>query len=367
MRIIDRYISNSVIKIFFSTVLIFCFLYILIDVTTQLDEFIDRKIPIPILIKYYINFFPVILAQTSSIACLIASLFTFSSLNNNNEVIALRSSGLNFWQITKPALFFALIVSASVFLLNERIIPYSLDVTNKIRDEYMVLKVDRIEKQNKIRNLTFYGLRNRLYFIDTYDPNTSELNGITIIEYDNQQNIQQKIVALRGVWTDIAWKFYNCQITSFEENNINQPVKVKVYDEKLMDIKETPQDFLRQRLNVSSMNIRQLHDYIGRFADSGATKALVSLRVDMHQKIAYPFGNFVIVLVGIPMALMVKNRKGMTFTSIGIAILIGFLYYVTNAVALAFGKGGLFPPILSAWATPLLFSSIALYTIEKNF
>ncbi len=368
MRILDRYINTSIIRIFLSTVVMFCLLYIVIDITSTLDEIIDRKVPIPVLINYYLAFFPIILVQTSSIACLIATLFTFSSLNNNNEVIVMRSSGLNFWQITKPAIIFGILISIVVLYLNERYVPAALEATKKIRNQNMILEVDRlINTSGKITNLTFYGLQNRLYYVDTFYPVNKEMEGITIIEYDQTQNIRQKIVALKGKWTGLAWKFYQCQITEFNETSLSSLAKVKIYDEKLMDIPETPDDFVRQHINVDSMNIKQLKEYIDRFSKSGATKAINNLRVDLHQKIAYPIGNFVIVLTGLPFAMMIRSRKGMTFTSLGLAVAIGFVYYVANAVSLALGKGGLFPPILAAWATPLLFSSIAFITIESNF
>jgi len=369
MRILERYITKSLISIFLGTILTFCFLYVLIDITSQLDEFIDRKVPFPILVEYYIHYFPIILSQPiSSVACLIAVLFTFSGMNNNNEVIAMRASGLNFWRITRPAVMFGLIISIMVFFINERLVPEATRVTNEIRNENMVLAADRIRKRKEmIKNLTFYGLKNRLYFIDTFDPYLNELNGITIIEHDQNQNMRQKIVALKGVWTGIAWKFYQCQVTTFSEDDFNTPLKIKVYNDKLMDIKETPEDFLKQRLSVNSMNIRQLKDYIDRFSKSGAAKALNSMRVDLHQKLAYPFGNFVIVLIGLPFALMIRSRKGSTFVSVGVALILGFLYYVSNAVSLAFGKGGLFSPIFSAWATPLVFTAIALIVIEADF
>ena len=134
-----------------------------------------------------------------------------------------------------------------------------------------------------------------------------------------------------------------------------------------MDIKETPDDFLKQRIKVSSMNIKQLNEYIKKFSKSGATKALNNFRVDLYQKIAFPFANFVVILVGLPLAIMIRSRKGMTFTSLGIAIGIGFLYYVLESLFIAFGKGGMLPPLLAAWSTPIIFTGIALFVIEYNF
>jgi lipopolysaccharide export system permease protein len=368
MRILDRYITKSIISIFLSSIIIFCFLYILIDVTSTLDEIIDRKVPFDILVKYYLSFFPVILVQTSAIACLISTLLTFSGLHNHNEILVMRTSGLNFWQITKPALVFGLIISAIVFFFNERFVPQATNTTKQIRDENLVLAVDREKKlKTQIENLTLYGLRNRLYHVERFNATTHEMEGVTVIEYDENQNVKEKIVALKGVWTGIAWKFFQCQVTTYDPAVPNRADKIKVYNEKLMDIKESPTDFLAQRLNVSAMNIKEIKNYIDRFSHSGASKALNNLRVDLHQKIAYPFGNLVIVLIALPFALMVKSRKGMTFTSLGIAVVIGFLYYVANALCLAFGKGGLFPPIVSAWCAPVLFSVVAFTVIETKF
>ena len=135
-----------------------------------------------------------------------------------------------------------------------------------------------------------------------------------------------------------------------------------------MDIKETPKDFLKQRMDVNAMNLRQLHSYIKRFGGSGAVKTINNLRVDLHQKITFPLRNFIIVLIGLPFALMsVGKRKAMTFTSICIALVIGFLYYVCDAVGLALAKGEAVLPWEGAWMTPIFFFLSALFIIFRNF
>ena len=366
MRILDRYITKSILIVFFFSIMIFCLLFLLIDSASNLDEFIDRKTPMAILFQYYLAYLPTIIIQTSSLACLIAVLFAFTDLNAHNEIIVLRASGLSFWKIAKPALWFSCIVAALVFMVNEQYIPSFEEKKRAIENENMILEIDRARQKAKIKGLTFYGLKNRLYFIDSFDPNTYEIENITIIGYDGQQNIKEKIVALNGKWTGLAWKFFRCHITTFPKS-AGEKTKIKVYQEKLLDIKETPTDFLKQRLNVSSMNISQLRSYITRFASSGAKRALNNLRVDFHQKIAFPFGIIVIVLVGLPLALMTGRRQAQTFVSLGLAITIGFLYYVCNAVGLALGKGAFFPPILAAWSTPLIFTGIAISMIKSKF
>lgn len=367
MRIIEGYILKTVAWIFVVATVIFSFLFILIDSASNLDEYIGQKVAFKVLIDYYLAYLPFFLVQAAPMALLIACLLAYSSLNSHNEVIVLRTSGLNFWQITRPALAFVILISSVVFLLNERYVPQAQERANKIWHDNLALEVDRQHKKKaKIKNLTFYGLKNRLYFIDSFDPRTYDLSGITIISYDPNQNIEEKLVALSGQWTGFAWKFFRCQVTTFNKT-VSASIKVKVYEEKLMDIRETPTDFMRQKLNINSMNIRDLRDYIHRFANSGAARALNNLRVDMHQKIAYPVVNIVVVLVGLPLVLPTGRRKAHTFTSLGIAIGVGFAYHVINAVGLALGKGGLFPPVMAAWLAPVLFTAAGIYLIKTKF
>lgn len=368
MRLLEKYITQTIVSIFLATVLIFAGLFVLFDSTGHLDEFIDRQVPLDIIVQYYLYSLPDVLSQTASVALLIASLLTYSILGNHNEIIVMRSSGLNFWKIVKPALILSLLLSVVVFWVNEKFVPYATEQQKQIENQHMILEVDRERKKDKkINNLTFYGLKNRLYYIDSFSTKDETLDGITILEYDNKQNLRQKILALNGKWTGIAWKFYRVQITTYGEQGVRKPKKIRVYGEKLMDIQETPEDFIRQRLNVKVMNVRELGGYITRFSDSGARKALNKLRVDYHQKISFPFASFVIVLLGLPFSLMMHNRKGTTFASLGLAVAIGFLYYVANAVALAFGKAGVLPPMLAAWTAPILFTGIGLLVIEFDF
>ncbi|MEW5895041.1 MAG: LptF/LptG family permease [Candidatus Omnitrophota bacterium] len=365
MRIIDRYLTKSIIFNFLGTLLVFSLLFVLIDSASNLDEYIDRKVSPDIIVEYYMWFLPVVIQQTIAIAYLIGCLLTYANLNTHNELIALRAGGLNFWKLARPALVFGLVIAAFMFYLNEIYIPQAESRARMIKQENFSLEVDRKKNKSIINNLTFYGMHNRLYFIDSFDPNKAVLRGITIVGFDANQDVREKIVALEGVWTGIAWKFKQCNITPFQ--NIEEgPTKIKVYDEKLMDIKETPEDFARQRQNVKYMNLKQLNDYIQKFSKSGTLRAVENLYVDLHAKIAYPFTPIIILLVGLPIVMMSGHRRAQTFAALGIAIMIGFLFYVVNAVGLALGKGGVLPPYVAAWVAQAFFGLAALYIIRTK-
>jgi lipopolysaccharide export system permease protein len=368
MRILDNYTAKSITQVFISAILLFLFLYILIDLAAHLDDFFSNKVPVEVILHYYASFLPNIFVQTAPIACLLATLFTYSTLNNNNELIALRASGLNFWQITRPAIIFGLVASALVFMVNERFVPQSINMSQDIKMEKIEVRSDKkTGKPAPIKYLFFYGLSNRLFFIDLYDPLTKTINGITIITQDEQQRMTEKITALKAEWTASGWKFSTCQVTKYNPLDPSTTGEVQFFKEKVINIEERPNDLLKQKAAVASMNIRQLKDYIRRFRSSGAVAALNSLRVDLHQKIAYPFACIVIIFVGLPFALTSGRRKGLTFASVGIALLIGFLFFVVNSVGLALGKGGALPPVAAAWFAPALFLITGAYLSRKLF
>ena len=128
------------------------------------------------------------------------------------------------------------------------------------------------------------------------------------------------------------------------------------------DIPETPMDFLKQRQHPEFMNISQLNNYIFILSKSGAKTVIRNFKVDLYQRFTFPFTSLVIVVLGIPFALMIKKRAS-ALSSVGISILLGFLYYVSCAVSLAFGKAGFLPPYLAASLAHIVFLGFGLYKI----
>lgn len=361
MRILDRYILKSILSIFFGCIILFIFLYIIVDVFGHLDEILKQKINMLLLKQYYLAYLPIIFVQIAPIACLLATLYTLGSLNRNNEVVAMRASGLSIWQITKTAIIFGIIVSVFVFLLNEKLGPKSQNIIEKIKMQMESQDKKKSVEKEIIKNLSMYGLRNRLFFVNKFLLKDNTMEGITILEQDKHQNITRKIVANKGVWQEGLWTFYNSITYDFDENGqIKQ--EPRYLKEEIMSITETPQDFLNQIQLPAFMNIAQLDDYIYRLAKSGAETVIKNLKVDLYQRFASPLTSLIIIIVGIPFALKIKKRAT-ALASFGICFIVSFLYYVSNAISIAFGKAGLLPPFMAASLSHFLFFLLGIFLI----
>ncbi|MBU3958542.1 MAG: LptF/LptG family permease, partial [Candidatus Omnitrophica bacterium] len=347
MRILDRYILKSVVHIFFFCLLVFFFLYIIIDVFSHLEEILRHQVSLGVLWQYYLAYLPFIFVQIAPIACLLSTLYTFGNLNRNNEIVAMRSSGLSIFQISITVIIFAMLVSIFVFWVNDKFVPQSLSLIGKVKTEMESGRTKTQEKkQEVIDNLSIYGLKNRLFFVNRFLVAKNTMEGIVILEHDEHQNLTKKIVADQGIYRDGLWRFYRTISYEFDENSQIKG-EPQYFEEEIMTIPETPQEFLSQRQQPDFMTIAQLDDYIWKLSKSGATTVIRNFKVELYQRFTFPLTSIIITLLGVPFSLMIKKRAT-GLSSIGLSIMLGFLYYVFNAIGIALGKAGILTPFLSA-------------------
>lgn len=187
------------------------------------------------------------------------------------------------------------------------------------------------------------------------------MEGITILEHDQYQNLTKKIVANRGIYKDGLWTFYQCITYNFDPNGqiLSEP---QYLEEEIMAIPEPPAEFLNQMQRAEFMTIAQLEDYIWKLSRSGAVTVVRNFKVDLYQRFTSPLTSLIIILLGIPFALMIKKRAT-GLSSIGMSIIVTFFYYVLNAVSISFGKAGFITPFLAASLSHIIGFLISMYLI----
>ncbi len=364
MRILDRYILKSVIYIFFSCVFLFLFLYITIDLLSNLEDILKQQVSIMLLARYYLTYLPVMFVQVSPFACLLSTVYTFAKLNHNNEIIAMRSSGLSIFHIARNVIIFGFLISVAVFWVSDQIMPQALILNQQIKVQMQEnSKKLKIKKPEVINNLSMYGLKNRLFFINRFFLDSKTMEGIIILEHDDNENLTKKVVASKGVYEEGLWKFYQCISYNFDSNGqvVDEPT---YFEEQIMTIPETPREFMSQRQKPELMSIREMENYIWRLSKSGANTVVRNLNVDLYQRFTAPFTSLIIILLGLPFSLMVRKRAT-GLSAIGVSIIVGFIYYILTAVCLALGKYGLLAPFLAASLSHIMVLTLSLYLISK--
>ncbi|MFH1857168.1 MAG: LPS export ABC transporter permease LptG [Candidatus Omnitrophota bacterium] len=360
MRILDRYLTKEFLVPFFYCLMVFIFLYIIIDLFSHLDEILRDNVQIQILIKYYLSFIPMILIQTMPIAALISTLYILGNLNHYNEITAMRASGISLWRLILPFLIIAMVISFAALCINEKLVPMTSLLSTTIKEED-IEKTNLKEKNQVLENVAFYGKDNKMFYIKKFDKTKNILHDIIILEHDNQQHLKKKITAKEAAFEGGEWKFSDVIIYPLNSSGqlTDEPL---FYKETFINIAERPQDFVQLQHQTQFMNYFQLKEYIKRFQSSGykPTKELV----DLHTKLSIPFTNFVIILMAIPFAL--KFTKSGAFMYIGATFGIIIIFYPFMAINIALGKAGIIPPYLAAWLPNTVFAFFGFLMLLKN-
>lgn len=361
MRLVDRYILRSFLAPLFYCLFIFIFTYIVIDLFGHLDEIIKEHVGMRLLIIYYLAYAPSILIQIMPIAMLIATMYTLGGFARGNEITALRASGVSLWNILKPFLITGLFVSTLILIVNDALVPRSTQFYLKIKEEKIERKKTGPALGKAVKNIALYGQGNKIIYARSYDPKIKILKDIIIHEHDRRQNIISKTTASEARWANGKWTGFN--ITTYKlDRNGEIKEEPKFEHRGTLNIKEDPDEFQRQKYKTEVLTVAELRNYIKRLSGTSSL-ILQNLRVDAYNRIAYPFANIIAVLIGA--AFCLRAKKTSRLLGIGLGLLVGFLFYGVFAISTALGKGGFFPPFISAWLSNIVFGVWGIYLINK--
>lgn len=362
MKILDRYLLREFLLPFGFCLLIFILLYWVIDIFSHLDDFIKNHVPLSTLAQYYLAGIPVVLVQSSPLASLIGAVTCLGRLNKSNELIILRSSGLSWIRISFPIVATGIAITVLTLFLNDSLIPQAMFVTQTIKEEN--LEKNPSVPQTIVEDVALYGTKNRMFYAKRYDPNQKTLYDLIIFIDDERHHPMAKISAERAEWiVKNKWKLFSCVAYQLgpQDEIVEKPI---YYEERTMDLDESPQNFQGKELQIGFMAYQQLESYIERIAVAGenVTRRLL---VELYSRVSFPFANLVLILIGIPFAVLPFQTKGGIWAGIGFCVVVSILFYGTYSLFIAFGKAGFLPPWLSAWGANLLFAGTGVVILWK--
>jgi hypothetical protein len=102
MKLLDRSIIRQFLSTAMFSLIAVLLVFIIIDVMEKLDDFIDKQAGWGIIVQYYFFFIPEIIKLIIPVAMLLASLFVTARLSTQNELTAMKSSGISLYRIMAP-------------------------------------------------------------------------------------------------------------------------------------------------------------------------------------------------------------------------------------------------------------------------
>tara|TARA_Y100000590_G_scaffold190409_2_gene216724 strand:+ start:38904 stop:40268 length:1365 start_codon:yes stop_codon:yes gene_type:complete len=137
MKLVTRYILREHFLPFFYALLIVIFLLFTNFLLRAVDRFLGKGLPLNIILEYLLLNTAWIMALAAPVAVLVATLMAFGRFSEDNEITALRSSGISFTRILWPALAFSAFVALPLMVFNNSVLPHmNHDARMLARDIY---------------------------------------------------------------------------------------------------------------------------------------------------------------------------------------------------------------------------------------
>ncbi|MEZ4600467.1 MAG: LPS export ABC transporter permease LptG [Syntrophotaleaceae bacterium] len=348
MTILTRYLTASFGRVFILALAAFTGLYLLVDFFERVDNFIEHSAAFSLYLVYFLNKIPFIATQVAPLACLLAVFTTLGNLSRYNELTALHSAGISLLRITAPLLTACLLLSMASLATGEYLVPSTIRKANFILESAVEGKPVVIYRRH---NLWLRDGKN-IVNIRFASPETATLQGVSVLRFDERFTLRERIDAAQATHSDKGWLATEVVRRRFEEST-GAIIAVEQAEQDTLPISITPADFrVPGSKRNEDLNYRALKQLAHKLRQDGfdPTRFLV----DMHARIAYPFSCLIMGFLGIPFALS-KGRKSSPALGIGISVAIGILFFILQAILLAFGYSQILPPLVAAWSANLLF------------
>ena len=325
------------------------------------DLIFNKNADVFLVLKLLFFSLPFVLTFLIPMSILVASLLTFGKLSHDNEIMAIKASGVSVAKALKPLFIVVTLLCLFSFLLSDQIASASHYTYRRVLAQIGIdSPAAALEEGTFIKKF-----KNFVIFI--YEIDKNKLKGIRI--YQPQEGKPTRtIIAQKGELISIpeknVVKLKLIHGTS-DEPDPKDPAKLyklnfKTYDLPLnvSGLKEAEELGKKPK----DMSIRELKTEIKRLGEEGI-KATYPLSTEIHNKVALAFSGLAFLLIGIPLGVTTRrNEKSISF---GISLGLMTLYWVLLIGGKALAQRGLAPPFLALQVSNVVIASIGIFLFMK--
>jgi lipopolysaccharide export system permease protein len=287
---------------------------------------------------------PQLIARFLPYSVLLATLFTFTPLNQNSEVIAMRAGGLSAHQILAPMLLTAAAVSLVSFVFNETVVA---PATGTLK-QWTALKYKPVPRDTGVRYNVYVPDGSNVLAaasVTGSGPNTV-LDQVSWYRRDGAGMITEQLRSPRATYAAPGWRLENpVHFNVATTTQVQAPTQVIAPG-------VTPTQMSITTIDPDGQNIFQLSRSIAALKASG--RRTTELEAKWWHKLSGPLSALLMPLLG-SVAAFGLARSGTLLIRAVAGMALGFTFFVVDNAALAMGNFGGYPPLIAAWVPVLLF------------
>ncbi len=359
-----RYLMKELFPSFLLGVVGFTFILLTGRILQLTELFVNKGIPLGYILTLLYFLLPSFLVLTIPMATLLSVLLTFNRLSGDNEITALKASGVSLYQMTPPVLLLALSTTLATTFLSLYSLPRANQASRSLLYEIASSRAHAGVRE-RVFNDEFEGL---VLYVERVTPRTFQWENVFISDSRNAAETHTIIARQGMVLSDphlliVTLRLKNGAIHKLgDQPNAYQKIDFNTYDLRL-DLKTGLKEKKTDEKHPADMSLSELTE---------AVQALRSKKADfkpqmikIHEKFSIPFACLVFGIIGIPLGL--QSRTSRAGRSLGFAWSIGVLliYYLLTNAGTSLAERGILRLEVGMWAANTIFLGFGIYLLIK--
>lgn len=357
-----KYIFNEIWPTFLTILLVFIFIVLAARMVNISEWVINHGVPPIMVIKMILFLLPNIILFALPAASLMAVFIAFLRLSGDNEILAMKVSGISLYKMMPPVLLVSFIAGLMALFIGVYGAPWGnktfKDLIFKIAQTTAAIGIKERVFSEPFDNITFYvnsfsskeGTMKDIFLVDRREP----ANTNTIVAREGKVLLHPKSRTITIHFTDgtifmVGKKFEAVRTTEFDTYDLN--IGLDDIMSNLSSRKKAPKEMylkeLIHKLKTTPKSDRRYNEMI----------------IELMEKFSIPLAVLLMGVIGMPLGAQIKTRS--RFHGIVISLVIFFIYYFSLAGVRSIGETGTLSPLFGSWFPNLLLFILCCYLVHR--
>jgi lipopolysaccharide export system permease protein len=359
-KIINRYIFKEIAFPFIIILLVLTFVLLMGKIMQIMDLVINKGVNVFSIAQIIVFLLPSFMLFTIPIALLIAILIAMGRLSADNEITAIKTSGISLMQIFYPVAIASLITFILAVFISYFLVPQSNFATKRLLFNIAQQNAS-IGIKEKVFNSDF---KDFLIYAEKIPVNRNYMEGV-IISDNRMIGEQNTILAKKAILVSDAE---------------SMTVKLKLEDGSIhtvsSDLKHYRKiDFTSYEINLdlstalanldessktsTEMTVSEL---LERMKKPGLDKAAVrELAIEVHKKFSIPLSCLFFGLLALPLG--IRSHRSVKSRGFAVGLIVVASYYLLRIGGEALAETGYLSPEVGVWTPTLVFALVGTYLL----
>lgn len=357
-RLLTTYIFKECSILFLLTFTIITITVMLSKIVSAVELATSASMGAWFVVELVASSLPYSISYTIPASFLASVIIVFTRLSTDNELTAIKSSGISLSSLLKPVTGLAFIVF--IFSLFSNIYLYPKG-NQHIRE--LMFEVAKSKVTAGIEEKKFYDqFRDSVLYIDKINRHittegTNKMEGIFISE--NKEGSEPLVIYAKGGILQADSKSLSLALnltdgTIYKEEQVNGKLRTHTlnFDTYRIDLTMS-QFFFGKSKNKSNKNMTlgEIKNKIDRYNDQGLNTAKLSM--ELYKRLAQPFSVFAFILLAIPLG--IQRVRAPKFTGFTTALGLILIFQVLTRIFKVAGEEGSLTPIIGAFGPSIIF------------